>query len=150
MESQPDDIAQGSSDYLLDDQVGFLLRLANQRHTGIFAQHMADGLTPTQFAALMKLAEQGECSQNELGRRISMDVATIKGVVDRLRSKGLVLLRADPADRRRTMLSLSKEGLALVDGLRRAGAKISAATLAPLSQTEAKTFLKLLRKIGCE
>ena len=96
----------GEEPYVLDDQIGYLLRLANQRHTLIFQEHAVLELTPTQFSAMVRLLDEGECSQNELGRRTAMDVATVKGVVDRLRAKGLVRLRPDPTDRRRTTISI--------------------------------------------
>ena len=70
--------------YRLEDQVGFYLRRAGQRHAAIFAEYMTDDLTPTQWAALVKLAEFVSLSQNLLGRETAMDAATIKGVVDRL------------------------------------------------------------------
>ena len=62
--------AAKSPPYVLDEQVGFLLRVAMQRHTAIFMSQMVDGLTQTQFAALAKLLEVGPCSQNHLGRLI--------------------------------------------------------------------------------
>ena len=74
--------------YVLDDQAGFLMRVAMQRHTSIFTSRMVEGLTQTQFAALAKLYEVGPCSQNYLGRLIYLDAATIKGVVDRLDLRG--------------------------------------------------------------
>src|ERR1700722_10722267 len=74
--------------YVLDEQVGFALRQAQQRHTTIFAAKMIEDLTPTQWAALAKLREVGDCSQNHLGRLTAMDAATIKGVVDRLTARG--------------------------------------------------------------
>jgi hypothetical protein len=73
--------------YVLDEQVGFALRQAQQRHTTIFAAKMIEDLTPTQWAALAKLRELGDCSQNHLGRLTAMDAATIKGVVDRLTAR---------------------------------------------------------------
>src|ERR1700754_4901329 len=76
--------------YVLNDQIGFLLRVAMQRHTAIFMSRMIEGLTQTQFAALAKLFEVGPCSQNHLGRLIYLDAATIKGVVDRLSVRGFV------------------------------------------------------------
>ena len=76
--------------YVLDEQIGFLLRVAMQRHTSIFMSKMIEGLTQTQFAALSKLYEVGPCSQNHLGRLIYLDAATIKGVVDRLGVRGFV------------------------------------------------------------
>ena len=67
----------GDDGYRLEDQVGFLLRRANQRHTAIFAEGMPYGLTPPPFAALVKLGDEQGCSQNRLGRLTAMDVATI-------------------------------------------------------------------------
>ena len=65
--TQADPSEQGR--YVLDDQGGFLMRVAMQRHTSIFTSRMIEGLTQTQFAALAKLYEVGPCSQNHLGRR---------------------------------------------------------------------------------
>src|ERR1700682_1417750 len=85
--------------YVLDEQVGFLMRVAMQRHTAIFMSRMIAGLTQTQFAALAKLADVGPCSQNQLGRLIYLDAATTKGVVDRLQARRLISVCADRQDR---------------------------------------------------
>ena len=61
--------------------------------TTIFAAEMIEGLTPTQWAALAKLREVGDCSQNHLGRLTAMDAATIKGVIDRLTGRGFTTVR---------------------------------------------------------
>ena len=134
--------------YTLDDQVGYLLRLASQRHATIFQSLTIQGLTPTQFSALIRLSEQGKCSQNRLGRLAAMDVATIKGVADRLRQKGLILAEPDPDDKRRTLISLSTSGIALVAGMQAVGHAITAETLKPLSAAEQRNLAKLLRKLA--
>ncbi|MFX9877858.1 hypothetical protein ABTP36_19495, partial [Acinetobacter baumannii] len=59
--------------YILDDQVGFWLRIALQRHRAIFTSKMTHDVTPIQFAAMAKLLEVGPCSQNHLGRLIYVD-----------------------------------------------------------------------------
>ena len=87
--------------YNLDEQVGFILRQVWQRHAAIFAREIGINLTPTQWAALAKLAETGPCSQNLLGRLTAMDVATIKGVIDRLTARGLTETSPDLEDGRR-------------------------------------------------
>ncbi len=140
--------AGAGGDYRLDDQVGFLLRLAVQRHTAIFASRMPGELTPMQFAALAKLREVGAASQNELGRMTAMDVATIKGVVDRLRARGLLAGRPDPADRRRILVTLTRDGARLAEEAVAAGRAITAETVAPLSPEEAATLCRLLARIG--
>ena len=137
-----------SSAYRLEDQVGFLLRLANQRHVAIFQAHAPFGLTPTQFAAMVKVAELGACPQNELGRRTKMDVATIKGVVDRLVEKGLVKVAGDPSDRRRKIVALSDAGAEVMPELRRFGAQVSELTLESLSQEERSVLLRLVTRLS--
>jgi len=135
------------ADYVLDAQVGFLLRRATQRHLGIFAAHLPD-LTPTQFSTLTRLCELGPISQNALGREVAMDAATIKGVVDRLRARGLVQAARDGGDRRRLLLEASEAGRALWEASWRAALAISAETLAPLEAEEREVFLGMLARLG--
>ena len=96
--------------YVLEEQVGFILRQVWQRHAAIFAREIGINLTPTQWAALAKLTETGPCSQNQLGRLTAMDVATIKGVIDRLTARGLTETSPDPEDGRRLLVSLTRAG----------------------------------------
>ena len=134
--------------YVLDEQVGFLLRVAMQRHTAIFTSRMIEGLTQTQFAALAKLYEVGPCSQNHLGRLIYLDAATIKGVVDRISARGLVTALNDPKDRRRRAVALTDRGRQLTETAMLVAAEITAATLAPLTEDEQRMVVKLLHKLG--
>jgi DNA-binding MarR family transcriptional regulator len=137
----------GANVYLLDEQVGFLLRQASQRHTAIFAGRMIDDLTPTQWAALARLKERGPCSQNLLGRLTAMDAATIKGVVDRLVSRGLAETHSDPQDSRRLTIALTQAGGDLVGRATPAAQEITQTTLAPLSASERRTIVRLLGKL---
>jgi DNA-binding MarR family transcriptional regulator len=134
--------------YVLGEQVGFLMRVAMQRHTSIFTARMIDGLTQTQFAALAKLYEVGPCSQNHLGRLIYLDAATIKGVVDRLGARGLLTALSDPKDRRRRAVALTARGREVTEAARKVAAEITAATLAPLSGEEQRVVTRLLKKLG--
>ncbi len=135
-------------DYRLADQIGHILRRASQRHTQLFAKMMVDGLTPTRFAALAMLRERGGLSQNELGRLTAMDIATIKGVVDKLTAMGLVSVGRNPQDARRSLIKLTDKGEAVLAEAIPAGIAISAATLARLSTAETKQLIKLLLKIS--
>lgn len=139
--------ANGKNTYKLDDHVGYLMRQATQRHTALFQERMPDGLTPTQFATLARLYEKGPCPQNQLGRRTSMDVATIKGVVDRLRQKGLVETTPSEQDKRLIVVTLSPQGRRLIRRATDQGHKVSADTLAPLDAAERAQFLTLLKKL---
>jgi DNA-binding MarR family transcriptional regulator len=133
--------------YELDDQIGYLLRLAVQRHTAIFMARMVDDLTQQQFAVLARLHQVRSCSQNHLGRLVALDVATIKGVVDRLQSRGLVSSSSEDSGRRRKYIELTKKGLKTIKRAEIVAAKITADTLTPLSPGECSEILRLLRKL---
>src|SRR5215813_8803795 len=140
--TQADPSEQGG--YVLDDQVGFLMRIAMQRHTSIFTSRMIEGLTQTQFAALAKLYEVGPCSQNHLGRLIYLDAATIKGVVDRLHVRGFLSAVNDLKDRRRRAVALTERGREVTEAAMKVAAEITAATLTPLTTDEQRLVAKLL------
>jgi DNA-binding MarR family transcriptional regulator len=140
--------ADAASAYLLDDQIGFRLRLAMQRHTALFMAEIPGRLTQTQFAALAKLLEVGACSQNYLGRLIYLDASTIKGVVDRLRARGLVAICDDPNDRRRRAVTLTDKGRKATEAAIKVAADITAKTVAPLTPQEQRQVIALLRKLS--
>jgi DNA-binding MarR family transcriptional regulator len=133
--------------YILDEQVGFMLRQVWQRHATIFAREIGINLTSAQWAALSKLAETGPCSQNQLGRLTAMDVATIKGVIDRLTARGLTETSADPDDGRRLVVSLTRAGQQAVDKAAPNALAITRETLAPLDAKERETLMALLGKL---
>ncbi len=141
--------AEFDTEYRLEDQVGYWLRRAYQRHMAIFAASMGDlDLTSTQFAALVKLRELGAAPQTELGRLTGMDRATISGVVARLQKRGLVQLRADPQDRRARIIALTSAGGDLLAQALRRVEQVSEQTLAPVGAGEAIALHETLRKLG--
>jgi DNA-binding MarR family transcriptional regulator len=137
----------GKNGYRLNEQVGFLLRVAMQRHTVIFMSRIPRGLTQTQFAALAKLYEVGRCSQNQLGRLIYLDAATTKGVVDRLKARGFVAIGNDAKDRRRRAIALTERGRATAEAAIKMARRITRHTLTPLSAVEQKSVIGLLKKL---
>jgi DNA-binding MarR family transcriptional regulator len=139
----------GGNGYVLEEQIGHLLRRAHQRATAIFtAQFAAFELTPTQFAVLAKIGDGGEVSQNRLGRQTAMDPATVQGVIGRLRKRDLIASKPDPDDRRRTLWRLTPKGADLLARAVPAGILTSEATLAPLSARERRLFLEFLERMS--
>jgi DNA-binding MarR family transcriptional regulator len=139
--------SNGKTAYRLDEQIGFLLRIAMQRHTSLFMSKIIRGLTQTQFAALAKLREVGPCSQNQLGRLIFLDAATTKGVVDRLAARGFITARADTTDRRRRAIALTASGNAAAEAATKVARSITRDTLKPLTAAEQQSVVRLLKKL---
>ena len=137
----------GKAPYALDEQIGFILRQVYQRHASLFSDSFGEDFTPMQWAVVAKLAEVGDCSQNMLGRHTAMDVATIKGVVERLMRRGLIETKSDAADRRRLVVSLTANGRAAFERWSGPAAHVSDETLAPLPPEDQQTLLRLLTRL---
>ncbi|MDJ0947504.1 MAG: MarR family winged helix-turn-helix transcriptional regulator [Alphaproteobacteria bacterium] len=134
---------------MLEDQIGHLLRRAHQRASAIFMDRIGNArLTPTQYAALVKIQDEGEVSQNQLGRLTAMDPATIKGVVERLCARDLVASHRDPTNQRRLILTLTAAGQRVVDQAIPRGREITDSTLAPLSAGEQRRLIALLKRLA--
>lgn len=142
------DRADETDAYVLEDQIGHLLRKAHQRATSIFQSTIGDpSITPTQYAALVRLYQFGEQPQTQLGRVTAMDPATILGVIRRLNERDLTTTRPDPNDRRRTLVGLTPAGRELVANLIENGPVVSAETLKPLTPEEQALFLRFLARL---
>ncbi len=137
---------ESGADYLLDEQVGYLLRLANQRHLEIFNDAMPS-LTPAQFSVLVRLDQAGDISQNELGRSVGIDAATTNGVIERLARKKLVKTRTDDNDKRRLRISLTGAGHSAVADALPVACDITRRTLCQLDSQEAEQLVQLLKKL---
>lgn len=144
--TERDNSSTETAEYRLEDQIGFKLRLANQRHLEIFSRHMPD-VTPTQFAVLAKLRDAGRISQNQLGRLVGMDAATTKGVVDRLRKKGLIQSMPSDTDLRRLDIFLTEAGRQFTAEAVEQARRISEETLAKLTPRETARLIALLDKL---
>ena len=79
---------------------------------------------------------------------IAMDAATMKGVIDRLKSRGYVDLKKHETDKRLLLVSLTAAGRKAIEQLIPLAKAITGETLAPLSAREAAQFLRLLAKIA--
>lgn len=135
--------------YVLEDQVGFLVRRAHQRATAIFDQVM-DGfdVTPVQYAVLAKLHDLGPTSQNQLGRLVGIDPATMFGVAGRLARRGLLAPSVDPNDARLVVLELTASGRETVEAMKGRGPEVTRRTLEPLTDEEARALVRLICKLG--
>jgi DNA-binding MarR family transcriptional regulator len=147
MPTQPRSKAEAvAAPYALDDQIGFILRKVSQRHTAIFAAAFPD-LTAPQWATLAKLYESGPTSQNQLGRLVALDAATIKGVVDRLGARGLTMTAPDPADARRVVVALTEAGRKEAERGFPIAEAVTVETLAALSVEERAQLVQLLKAL---
>lgn len=134
--------------YDFSAQVGHLLRRAYQRHTALFQAHIPDSqLTAAQFVVLCAARDQGSSSMSDIVKRTVIDQATIRGVIERLRSRELLDVTHDPEDRRKVRVSLTGQGAAIVARMEPFARTISEQTYGPLNVAERVALAYLLRKM---
>lgn len=135
--------------YRFDRQIGHLLRRAYQRHLAIFQAHAGDrDLTSVQFATLCALRDNGPQSQGALVRNTGVDQATIRGIVGRLRARGLIELARDRRDARKVIIAITAAGEALLDRVIPRAIAISELTLGPLNDAERLAVMMTLHKLA--
>lgn len=148
VQSGDTDPAEQPSGYVLDTNLGFLLRRAQQVNSAIFNQSNESALSTTQFAALHRLVEDGALSQNELGRRVHADGATIKGIVSRLEQRAAVAVRRSESDRRELVIETTEVGVALYRAAVEVSECTSARQLQLLSPGERLLLIELLIRMN--
>ena len=134
--------------YDFHDQIGHLLRRAYQRHVAIFQEAIPDSdLTAAQFVTLCAVMEQRSCSLNDIVKTTWIDQATIRGVVDRLKSRALIEVNADPEDGRKLVVRATAAGIALIERTIPFAQEVTERTYGSLNPAERIALLFLLRKM---
>ncbi|HCN73504.1 MAG TPA: MarR family transcriptional regulator [Pusillimonas sp.] len=136
--------------YDFSEQVGHLLRRAYQRHIALFQQIIPDTqLTAAQFVVLCAVKDCGACSLSEIVKRTAIDQATVRGVIDRLKTRKLIAVRHDDVDRRKVLVSLTPVGTDLVGSMVPFAFEITEKTFNGFNPAERLALIYLLNKM-CE
>ncbi|WP_035715234.1 MarR family winged helix-turn-helix transcriptional regulator [Azorhizobium doebereinerae] len=134
--------------YDFREQVGHLLRRTYQRHVSIFQHTASDpNLTTVQFVTLCAIRDHGPSSQSELVRATAVDQGTIRGIMERLKGRGLISLSTDPQDRRKVIATLTEKGSRTLDEMVPCAQAITELTLQNLNAAERVALMFLLRKM---
>ncbi|HVK23265.1 MAG TPA: MarR family transcriptional regulator [Actinokineospora sp.] len=100
------------------------------------------------YSMLAALEEFGPASQADLGRRCGLDRSDVAGAVADLLDQGWVDRAADPLDRRRNIVRLTKAGTKQLKALDRVIGDAQDALLEPLSSAERAQLNELLTRLA--
>ncbi len=106
------------------------------------------GLCLSDFAALEALLHKGPLTITEIQAKVMLASGSMTAAVDRLESKGLVIRRNTPKDRRAKVLELTSDGKRVVETAFRRHAAELESVMAVLNQKEKHQLYRLLRKLG--
>jgi MarR family transcriptional regulator, lower aerobic nicotinate degradation pathway regulator len=99
------------------------------------------------FAVLAALEEYGALSQADLGRRLGLDRNEVSGIVTRLTRDRHVNRQANPADRRRNVVTLTASGRRYLEEIQRHADSAQDDLLAGLDPAERRQLNELLAKL---
>lgn len=95
----------------------FMAEMA-RRHT---PELFESSITMAQLKVLMLLRSVGEAPMSEMAAQLGVSLSTVSGLIDRLVEGELVRRRADVADRRHVLVSMTAAGVDLFDRFQELG-----------------------------
>jgi DNA-binding MarR family transcriptional regulator len=105
-------------------------------------------ITAVQFYVISSLWETDGIKFKELAQKLSMDGATLTGILDRLERQGFVTRKDDPEDRRSVLVFLAEKSLAQRDEFRRLAETLDNEIRDQFNSQDFATFSRMLDQIG--
>ncbi|MBL6931488.1 MAG: MarR family transcriptional regulator [Rhodospirillales bacterium] len=134
---------------MLDDLVGFHLRRAQSVVFDHFMRVIKDErITPGQFGVLTLIEENPGLNQSRLAGALGIERSTMVAVINVLEERDLVKRQESTADRRSYVLSLTRQGKALLGVVNGKVCDHEQQITAALNGSEKEVLVDLLKKIS--
>ena len=131
----------------LTGHAGYLAVALGQRARKRFEDAIAPlELKPMHYDFMATLAECGAVSQRQLAVKLGFDPARIVALTDALVERDLVARTVDEGDRRRNLLTLSRQGKTLTRRVARIAQEVEVELLSDLSPAEREQLRMLMRR----
>ena len=107
-----------------------------------------EGLRLADYAAIALLDELESAPQQTLSRTLNIDRSNVVDIVDRLEACGAAERRADPADRRRYAVRLTRKGRALLERCAAVARSVDDDLFEGLGSEDRETLVHLLGRVA--
>jgi DNA-binding MarR family transcriptional regulator len=133
----------------VDGYLGYLLGQANHALYKQFDGHVrAAGLTSIEWRVLATLHDGEPLTVSQLAHEVLSKQPTVTKLVQRMGEQGWLALQSDPADQRRTLVSVTPAGRRLVKPLVAQAREHEDRMLRSLGATEKAALRQLLAKLA--
>ncbi|ODT72664.1 MAG: MarR family transcriptional regulator [Pelagibacterium sp. SCN 63-23] len=131
-----------------ENSAGYLANWAARLFARELERQLAPhGISPAYMPVLFALPDGAALSQKELARRAAVEQPTMTATLNRMERDGFIARRANPADGRSMLVSLTEKAMARIDIVNQVVSTINLQALAPLDPEERICFLALLRRV---
>ena len=128
--------------------LGHLLRRCHQANAVIWSATLGPTPTAPQHAVLTVVAGTGGCDIRTVAALTALDKATLTGIVRRLERDGWLRRTTDPADRRRSLLSLTPSARMARARTSLLAGVVREEFLAPLPEADRERLIGHLRQLA--
>jgi DNA-binding MarR family transcriptional regulator len=133
-----------AGDESLADAFGAVARQLRERSAETLAPW---DITPAHLRALRMLSRHGTMRLSELSERLEIAPRTATEVVDALQAQDLVRRRADPGDRRATLVEVTEHGADVLAEIRAARGTEAGRVFGRLSTTDRAELARILGQL---
>ena len=132
----------------LESLLGYNARRAALAVIGVFLQRMEPyGLRPVDFSVLTLIAHNPGVTSRQICTALDILPPNLVGMVKDLQSRGWIIRRPHPTDRRAQGLHLTAAGQQLQGQAQATATQLESEAASPLSARELDTLKQLLRKV---
>ena len=129
-------------DRFLPYRLSILTNLVSSAIAGAYSQRF--GLSIPEWRVMAVLAQQSALSAAQVAERTAMDKVAVSRAVSRLLARGRLERRTAPADRRKSMLSLSNEGRNIYAEVVPVALRLERSLLAVLGEADRQALERIL------
>jgi len=131
------------------DPVGQALTLAARRHRARTASLLVElGLFPGQDRVLQSLAEHDSLTMTAIADELRVKPPTASKMISRMAAQGLLERKGKEDDARLVVVSITSEGLARIEQLRKIARRMEKDALAGLDDKDVRRLRRLLKKVA--
>lgn len=133
----------------VDDYLGYLLGQANHALFKDFEAVVREaGLSSLEWRVMATLCDQAPMAVGQLAHEVLSQQPTVTKLLQRLATQGWVQLQDDPADQRRTLVAITREGQRKVGPLITQAQSHEVQALAGLSPADTLRLKAQLRRLA--
>jgi len=129
---------------------GRLIRISQQAYGSLWKREIGSVVTPVAYSAVRVLVEDGPFDQRSLSVILSLDKASMAGLVSRMGSQRLLESALHPSDRRRKIIRVTPKGADSARLIAPSFFRVTESILEPVEQHNRIPFLSLFRRLTVE